>query len=145
MDTGTAREKVRVANGLFGLPLISKAFAEGRISYSKARPLTRIADAEMESCHARQCDALVDVARGYLAGGKDQLLATGMRVSRALKPMKVMKPSWLMEAQMHHVMDGSRIHCDRLVRARNSLSAITLRTITSRSRLLRMAKVDSTG
>lgn len=162
ISPGTAREKVRVANQLYCLPLISKAFAQGRISYSKARPLTRIADAENEkelldyalnrtafqvehhcrvlrnaqrdastadankihrsrylsrsvhddgsmtinmelpqetgelvmkaieiamaaqsqgdhdpnaetdSYQARQCDALVDVARGYLAGGQDK-------------------------------------------------------------------------
>jgi len=43
-----AREKVRVANALAGLPLISKAFAEGRVSYSKARAMTRVATPENE-------------------------------------------------------------------------------------------------
>jgi len=42
--TGTAREKVRVATALFDLPKMSSAFAEGRLSYSKARALTRVAD-----------------------------------------------------------------------------------------------------
>ena len=37
-----AREKVRVANALPGLPKVRQAFAEGRISYSKARAITRI-------------------------------------------------------------------------------------------------------
>ncbi len=41
---GTAREKVRVATALFDLPKTSSAFAEGRLSYSKARALTRVAD-----------------------------------------------------------------------------------------------------
>jgi hypothetical protein len=39
----TAREKVRTAHALRGLPAISAAFAEGRLSYSKARALTRVA------------------------------------------------------------------------------------------------------
>ncbi len=43
MAPGTAREKMRVANGLFHLPQISAAFQKGDLSYSKARYLTRIA------------------------------------------------------------------------------------------------------
>ena len=38
-----AREKVRVAHALAKLPLISAAFSEGRLSYSKARAMTRVA------------------------------------------------------------------------------------------------------
>jgi hypothetical protein len=44
LSLGTAREKVRVANALFDLPLCSEAFADGSLSYSKARALTRIAN-----------------------------------------------------------------------------------------------------
>ncbi len=43
-----AREKIRVANALAGLPLIAKAFAEGRVSYSKVRAMTRVAAPENE-------------------------------------------------------------------------------------------------
>jgi len=43
-----AREKIRVANALAGLPLISTAFAEGRVSYSKVRAMTRVAAPENE-------------------------------------------------------------------------------------------------
>src|SRR5262245_52446341 len=39
---GTAREKLRVAAALFDLPRISLAFAEGELSYSKVRSLTRV-------------------------------------------------------------------------------------------------------
>ena len=45
---GTAREKVRVATALFDLPKTSSAFAEGKLSYSKARALTRVADRHNE-------------------------------------------------------------------------------------------------
>ena len=44
----TAREKVRVAQALKSLPLISEAFSMGELSYSKVRSLTRIADASNE-------------------------------------------------------------------------------------------------
>lgn len=43
MALNTAREKLRVANALFDLPGISRAFQKGDLSYSKARSLTRVA------------------------------------------------------------------------------------------------------
>ncbi|MGY2003843.1 DUF222 domain-containing protein [Blastococcus sp. SYSU DS1024] len=48
MAPGTAREHVRVARALDALPLISAAFAGGRLSYSKVRALTRIAEPDSE-------------------------------------------------------------------------------------------------
>ena len=46
---GTAREHVRVARALPGLPLIRAEFAAARLSYAKVRALTRIADADNEA------------------------------------------------------------------------------------------------
>ena len=48
LDLGAARQKVRVANALGRLPLISGEMKQGRISYSKVRALTRIATPENE-------------------------------------------------------------------------------------------------
>ena len=48
ISMNAAREKVRVANALGGLPLISEAFSKGKISYSKARAMTRVATPENE-------------------------------------------------------------------------------------------------
>ena len=45
---GAAREKVRVAQALAGLPKISASFAKGELSYSKVRAMTRIADEKNE-------------------------------------------------------------------------------------------------
>jgi hypothetical protein len=45
----TAREKLRVANGLFDLPTSARAFQKGDLSYSKARSLTRAATPETEA------------------------------------------------------------------------------------------------
>lgn len=45
---GAAREKVRVARQLEGLPEVNDAFSEGDISYSKVRAITRVATAENE-------------------------------------------------------------------------------------------------
>lgn len=44
-----AREQLRVARDLEELPLIRAEFASGRLSYSKVRALTRVADGAMES------------------------------------------------------------------------------------------------
>jgi hypothetical protein len=43
ISLSAAREKVRTAHALRALPAISKAFAAGRLSYSKVRALTRVA------------------------------------------------------------------------------------------------------
>lgn len=43
LDLGAAREKVRVAHALEGLPLIGAAMARGELSYAKVRALTRVA------------------------------------------------------------------------------------------------------
>lgn len=49
MAMGAAREKVRGAHALAGLPLISSAMSRGQRSYSKARELTRVACCNTES------------------------------------------------------------------------------------------------
>ena len=51
-----AREKVRVAHALAGLPKISKAFARGEVSYSKVRAMTRVGSVDNE-------DYLLEIAR----------------------------------------------------------------------------------
>ena len=43
ISLGCAREKVRVAHALLDLPLCSKAFEEGRLSFCKVRAITRLA------------------------------------------------------------------------------------------------------
>ena len=44
----TAKEKVRVAHAIKTLPLISSAFAQGELSYTKVRELTRVATRDNE-------------------------------------------------------------------------------------------------
>jgi hypothetical protein len=48
LDLGAAREHVRVARALGGLPRVTAAFAAGALSYSKVRALTRIARSDTE-------------------------------------------------------------------------------------------------
>ncbi|MPQ98353.1 DUF222 domain-containing protein [Modestobacter sp. I12A-02628] len=49
LEPGTAREHVRTARALCRLPVLSGAFAAGRVSYSKVRALTRIAEPGSEA------------------------------------------------------------------------------------------------
>jgi Domain of unknown function (DUF222)/HNH endonuclease len=48
LNMGAAREKVRVAHALAGVPKIAAAMARGELSYSKVRALTRVATAATE-------------------------------------------------------------------------------------------------
>ena len=49
LSLSAAREKIRAAHALKGLPEISTAFASGALSYSKVRALTRVATSDNES------------------------------------------------------------------------------------------------
>jgi hypothetical protein len=49
LTSGTAREHVRVARALRGLPVIREQFEAGRLSYAKVRALTRIATPQTEA------------------------------------------------------------------------------------------------
>jgi hypothetical protein len=49
LDITVAREKVRVAKALVGLPKTNAAFEKGELSYSKVRAMTRVATADNES------------------------------------------------------------------------------------------------
>ncbi len=67
LDLGTAREHVRVARALAGLPRTGAAMARGALSFSQVRALTRVADAETETdllalaegCTTAQLEGLV--------------------------------------------------------------------------------------
>ena len=70
LDLGAARERVRVARALGGLPLVDDALRRGAISYSKVRAITRVASAATEATlrematHAT-ASQLERICRGY--------------------------------------------------------------------------------
>jgi hypothetical protein len=64
---GAARERVRVARALPGLPKISAAFAAGELSFSKVRAMTRVATADNE-------DILLRVAKGGTASHLERVI-----------------------------------------------------------------------
>jgi hypothetical protein len=55
---GTAREWVRVAHALQGLPRIAEAYARGEISWDQLRPLTKFVTAETEGYWAHKAPEL---------------------------------------------------------------------------------------
>jgi hypothetical protein len=75
LSVSASREKVRTAQALRGLPSISAAFADGRLSYSKVRALTRVAQMHDE-------DSLLDYA----------LRATALQVEERCRQIRNVAP-----------------------------------------------------
>ena len=75
IDLGAAREKVRVARALAGLPRIRDAMARGELSYSKVRAVTRVATPAQE-------ETLLDVARAGTAAQVERIVRAWRRVDR---------------------------------------------------------------
>jgi hypothetical protein len=73
---GAAREHVRVARALRSLPLTEAAFAEGRLSYSKVRALTRIAEPDTE-------ESLLDLAVEATAAQLERFVRSWRRADDA--------------------------------------------------------------
>src|SRR5215207_5239657 len=75
LSSAAAREHVRIALRLEELPLIRSAFAQGRLSYSQVRALTRVENVAMEEellslarhATAAQLERLVRAYRGVVA------------------------------------------------------------------------------
>lgn len=70
---GAAREQVRVARRLAELPLVREAFAEGRLSYSKVRALSRVTEPHtepelVETALDATAAQLERIVRGYRKG-----------------------------------------------------------------------------
>ena len=72
---GAAREKVRAAKALDGLPEINAAFEKGELSYSKVRAMTRVATEQNESF-------LLNIAQYGTAQHMEKLVGVFRTVSR---------------------------------------------------------------
>ena len=77
LDGRTAREHVRVARALGGLPLIRAAFGRGELSYAKVRALTRVSAPANE-------DELVALAGELTASQLERALSAARRVDDSL-------------------------------------------------------------
>jgi hypothetical protein len=77
IDLGAARERVRVARALRGLPLISAALACGSISYAKVRAITRVVTPATEQ-------RLLDVALAGTAEHVERIVRAWRRTDRVI-------------------------------------------------------------
>src|SRR6185295_2397827 len=70
LESGAAREHVRVARALADLPLVDDALRRGQVSYSKVRALTRVATPATEAtlvemAQSSTASQLERICRGY--------------------------------------------------------------------------------
>ena len=114
-----AREKVRVAHALEDLPKISAAFEQGRLSYSKVRAMTRIADAGNE-------DYLLGIAKHGTAQHVEGLVSRYRRCRRLRKrpasakpgsdPKPNLSPKPSVSSNLNPSEHAARMHWPRLPR-----------------------------
>jgi len=95
LSMSAAREKVRVAHALKTLPLIATAFADGELSYSKVRPLTRVARVDNE-------ESLLAFA----------LKTTASRVEERCRELRCGTIDSVTEANRTHASRSLRVHRD---------------------------------
>ncbi|MGJ0118521.1 DUF222 domain-containing protein [Williamsia sp. MIQD14] len=76
MSLRTAQDHLRIAHALTDLPRASEAFAEGRLSYSKVRAITRVATPDRE-------EELVNVALSATAAQVERLVRGIAHIDRA--------------------------------------------------------------
>lgn len=99
LDLRAAREKVRVAHALVAFPVIAGAMADGSLSYSKVRAITRIAtDATQEG--------LVEIALNGTTNQVERLVSAHRRA--APHPDDREAAQWAQRGMWHEVQpDGS--------------------------------------
>jgi hypothetical protein len=102
-----AREKVRVAHALAGLPKISEGFASGKLSYSKVRAITRIADESNE-------DYLLMIAENGTAHHVEKLVSK-YRTAKRLQDAEIANEEYdKREVTYFYDHDGSLVIKGRL-------------------------------
>ena len=104
---GAAREKVRVAHALEGLPKISDEFRQGRISFSKVRAMTRVATPANE-------DELLNIAWHRTASHVERLVSQYRKVKRLEALEAENQRHELRELNWHVDDDGSYVLKARL-------------------------------
>jgi len=102
LDLRAAREKVRVAGALAGLPLVSAEMAAGRLSFSKVRAITRIANPRNEA-------DLVSIALGATSNQVERIVTGYRRATRGLDDPRDDQRQWRERSFHHHTNDDGSI------------------------------------
>jgi hypothetical protein len=104
---GAAREKVRVARAMESLPQVADAMASGKLSYSKAREITRIAIPENE-------EYLLSIAEHGTAQHVENLVRAYRRCQEAEELSREARQQQSRGVMYRHDDDGSLILTCRL-------------------------------
>jgi hypothetical protein len=99
---GAARERVRVARALDKLQKVSAAMSSGRLSYSKAREITRIGDEHNE-------DYLLSIAEHGTAAHVERLVRAYRRCKEAEELSREKRQQQNRHVTIHHDDDGSLV------------------------------------
>jgi hypothetical protein len=107
LDRGAAREKVRVARALGGLPQLEQALACGELSYSKVRALTRVATPETE-------DRLLAVGKAGTAAHVEKIVRGWRYIDRQAETEEAAKQHRNRGLQVYTDEDGMVVVRGRL-------------------------------
>jgi hypothetical protein len=107
LDLGAAREKLRVAHALERLPRIAASMAAGKLSYSKVRAMTRVAEAPNE-------EYLLNIALHATAHHVEKLVRSYRRVQESQELTREARQQTGRELYWFHDDDGSLVIRARL-------------------------------
>ena len=99
VELHTARERVRTARALGGLPKLHQAFARGELSYAKVRALTRVATPETE-------DRLLTVGKAGTTTHVERLVRGWRYVDRAAEQRDITTRHRSRTLQVYQDADG---------------------------------------
>lgn len=107
LDLGAAREKLRVAHALEKLPCIAAAMSEGKLSYSKVRAMSRVADESNE-------EYFLGIALHGTAYHVEKLVRSWRRVQESQELTREAKQQANRSLHWFHDEDGSLVIKARL-------------------------------
>jgi len=137
LSPGTARDRVRVARALTGLPEVSATFCAGRLSYSQVRAITRVATPDDQ-------ERWIQAARCSTAGQLERLVR-GVRRARkvdedAADPELA---AWRMRSTRSYDDDGNAVF--RIVLPAESAAVLDAALEVVRVELARVEQPASAG
>ena len=127
LDMGAARERVRVARALDGLPRLTEALAHGELSYAKVRALTRVATPETE-------ERLFAVGRAGTAEHVERIVRDWRRVDRKAEVEETRQRHKHRELHVYQDVDGTIVIRGRLA---PEAGAVLIQALTAAGDALR--------
>jgi hypothetical protein len=120
ISMGAAREKLRVAHALEELPKISEGFANGTLSYSKVRAITRIADESNE-------DYLLMIAEHGTAHHVEKLVSK-YRTAKRLQDAEIANEQYI-RREVAHFYDHEQFHPQCVVHYASETMDVAFRAV----------------